>query len=90
MDPFEHYRAPVDECIVPGCHRPAERGENWRNSELTPIVGYKKGVELQLAVKDIAVTLTLCREHADELTDAGWRSIFDLLTSWNWSPLDDR
>jgi hypothetical protein len=38
-------------------------------------------------VKDLAVVLALCDEHADQLTRAAWAATLDLLTRWGWRPL---
>ena len=75
-------------CVVPDCGRQATNGENWRaECGLTPLVAHQKGIELKLTVRDIAVVLELCDEHAGELTGAAWKGALDVLAGWGWEPL---
>jgi len=47
---------------------------------------YQKGIRLSLSVKDLAVRLALCDEHAQELT-AAWAPVLTKLAEWGWRPL---
>lgn len=74
-------------CMAPGCVRVATRGEAWSGDELVPIERFQKGIRLQLAVKDMAVRLVLCDEHANDLTVAAWKPVLEMLADWGWRPL---
>lgn len=69
-------------CIVPDCRHPATAGETWSDRPLKPIRAYRKGIELSLTVRDLAVTLALCDEHAAALTSAAWDSVLTQLDEW--------
>ena len=85
-----HY-APVTACVVPGCEHAATVGEDWSSSPpLEPIRAYRKGVEMQLAVRDLAVTLTLCAEHGEALAAAGWAAVLAQLDGWGWQPINGK
>ena len=75
---------------MPGCGNEATRGETWTEPSLQPIVSYRSGVEMALTVRDIAVVLSLCGDHATGLSDVGWQAMLGLLKDWGWRPLDDR
>lgn len=74
-------------CMVNGCHRPATCGQAWTDEPLEGIEQYQKGIKLELSVKDLAVRLVLCDEHARELTAAAWEAALSRLTEWGWQPL---
>ncbi|MFE9207580.1 hypothetical protein [Micromonospora sp. NPDC007230] len=74
-------------CLVNDCDRPATRGEAWTGEPLEEIEQYRKGIRLELAVKDLAVRLVLCDEHAQELTAAAWEAVLSKLDGWSWQPL---
>ncbi|MFI6823243.1 hypothetical protein ACIBJE_20130 [Micromonospora sp. NPDC050187] len=74
-------------CVVYGCHRPATRGQAWTDEPLDEIEQYQKGIKLELSVKDLAVRLVLCDEHARELTAAAWEAVLAKLAGWGWQPL---
>jgi hypothetical protein len=74
-------------CMAKDCGRPATRGETWTGEPLGEIEQYQKGIRLDLSVKDIAVRLALCDDHARELTAAAWQSVLSVLNEWNWQPL---
>jgi len=76
----------VPDCAVPHCSNPATKGEDWKNPH-EPLVVHRLGVELRLMVRDKAVVLTLCDEHAIELALAAWQPVLDKLGEWNWKPL---
>jgi hypothetical protein len=77
----------VPSCQVPECHKAAVRGEDWTSSGLAPLVAFRNGIELDLTVRDLAVSLTLCEAHANDLTDAAWVGVVGLLDIWEWKPL---
>ncbi|MEH0982372.1 hypothetical protein [Micromonospora sp. CPCC 205556] len=74
-------------CMANGCPRPATRGEAWTDDPLEAIAQYRKGIRLELAVKDLAVRLALCDEHARELIAAAWEAVLSKLSGWDWQPL---
>jgi hypothetical protein len=75
-------------CLVPGCERTATRGDEWSAEDaVEPLVSYRLGIELRLGVADIAVRLSLCEPHADELTGAAWQTVEAKLGAWGWKPL---
>jgi hypothetical protein len=76
------------DCLVPGCERTAVRGDDWSVEDaVEPLVAYRLGIELRLSVADIAVRLSLCQQHADEVTDAAWQTVEARLREWGWKPL---
>ncbi|MCX4387092.1 hypothetical protein OG777_09130 [Micromonospora peucetia] len=74
-------------CVVNDCDRPATRGQAWTGDPLKGIEQYRKGIRLELSVKDLAVRLVLCDEHARELTVAAWEAALSKLDGWGWQPL---
>jgi hypothetical protein len=75
------------DCLVPGCSERPVVGEDWRDGGLAPARGYRQGLELQVTVKDLAVTLALCDDHGRELVELGWSPMLERLATWGWKPL---
>lgn len=73
-------------CQVPHCDHPAVFGNDWRSAGLVPLAAYNKGIEMTLTVRDAAVVLMLCDEHARELTAAAWAGALEKLGNWDWRP----
>lgn len=69
------------------CPRPATRAQTWTGEPLGEIKQYQRGIRLGLSVKDLAVRLALCEDHAGELTAAAWRSVLSVLDQWDWQAL---
>ncbi|HEY5231243.1 MAG TPA: hypothetical protein VIJ11_10175 [Galbitalea sp.] len=75
-------------CLVPGCDEAAVRGDEWSEDDaLEPLLAYQSGIELRLRVVDIAVRLSLCQRHANEVTESAWQSVEARLRGWGWQPL---
>ena len=72
--------------VVPGCSNPSSKGEDWQTVH-EPLPSYRLGIELRLTLRDIAVVLTLCDDHAAEPLIAAWRQLIDKLSEWGWKPL---
>ena len=77
----------VTECQVPGCIRTASRGEDWTSKAIEPIVAFRLGTELRLKVRDLAVVLALCEDHANVVSSSAWDAVEATLASWEWRPL---
>ncbi|GAA1331677.1 hypothetical protein GCM10009635_32180 [Actinocatenispora thailandica] len=71
-------------CGVKGCARVATHGESWTNAPLQEIQQYRRGIQLRLQVDDLAVTMQLCAEHAQELAAVAWEPLLHKLDSWGW------
>jgi hypothetical protein len=74
-------------CDAPGCQSPATRGDEWADEALLPIEAHRKGIQLRLTVKDLAVGLRVCDEHARVLTEAAWTPVLATLEEWGWRSL---
>ena len=74
-------------CLVPGCSEAAVVGEDWNDGGLVPLTTHRRGMEMRLAVEDVAVTLALCQAHGRELSEEAWMPMLERLDSWGWEPL---
>jgi hypothetical protein len=45
------------------------------------------GARLEIVVEDIAVVLTLCDRHGEELIDDAWAAVEANLRRWRWKPI---
>jgi hypothetical protein len=67
--------------------RRASRGEDWATNAIEPIVAFRLGIELRLKVRDLAVVLALCEDHANVVSSSAWDAVEATLANWQWRPL---